>query len=639
MKNTLEILIKTLENDERLVVDGELLKNKVIELANKMDTELLKLLKSEKDLKNHFFVEVDDVLVFDKQKFFDFVNNKNFLADSFTKHKNTIGLSNGDNYFSESNEVVLAWPYKDTVLEGGQSKEDAKRNEIFHNEILAPDQIDRLLDPKVFTNFKKFTTDGEQELKGDEDVDFEHENLIIKGNNLIALHSLKRKFAGKVKLIYIDPPYNTGSDGFNYNDRFNHSTWLTFMKNRLEIARDLLSTDGSIWINIDDDESHYLKVVTDDIFGRSNFVGNIIWEKKYSPQNDATYFSDMHDHILVFAKDKQNWDRNLMPRTEEMNSRYTNPDNDKRGDWKSSDFSVKTYSADYDYPIKTPSGRVVNPPKGRSWRTSKDNFNELLKDNRIWFGVNGDAVPSIKRFLSEVQQGTPPKTIWTYQEVGHNQDARNEVKNLFKNEEADFATPKPESLIKRIIHIASNEDDIVLDFFAGSGTTMAVAHKMGRSYIGIEQMAYINNVTVPRLKKVIGSTKKAKGKLLEELEYDDGGISDDVNWKGGGSFVYCEIAEWNESFIEEVKRVKTEKELKSIWQEMQDKSFLSHKVDVKMIDETKSEYEELKFEDKKKFLVETLDKNYLYIPYSEIDDEEFDVSEQDKKLNKKFYKN
>lgn len=280
MKNTLEILIKTLEKDERLVVDGELLKNKVIELANKMDTGLLRLIKSEKDLKKHFFVEVDDVLVFDKQKFFDFVNNKNFLADSFTKYKNTIGLSNGEKYFSEFNEVVLAWPYKDTVLEGGQSKEDAKRNEVFHNEILAPDQIDRLLDPKVFTNFKEYTNDGEQELKGDEDIDFDNKNLIIKGNNLIALHSFKRKFAGKVKLIYIDPPYNTGNDSFKYNDRFNHSTWLTFMKNRLDVARELLVEDGAIFISIDDHEQGYLKVLADELFGRENYIGNLVWKRR-----------------------------------------------------------------------------------------------------------------------------------------------------------------------------------------------------------------------------------------------------------------------------------------------------------------------------------------------------------------------
>jgi adenine-specific DNA-methyltransferase len=620
MSTLLDELEKTLLKDKKLTIEGKLAKNKIVELALKLDGDLLKLLLGNDTLKSRFFTDVEGTLVFDKYSFQRFVANKQFLPDSYTAFKNKIGLSdNGEEYLSEKNDVSLIWPFKDCVLEGGQTNEDAKRTEIFWNETLAPDEIDRLLDPKVLTNFKKVNQDGEIDVSEFSIKD----NYIIKGNNLLSLHTLKKNFSGKIKLIYIDPPYNTGNDDFGYNDRFNHSAWLTFMKNRLEIAKELLSKDGSLWMNIDDDEGHYLKILADEIFGRENFVANIVWEKKYSPQNDARWFSDMHDHILVFAKDKQRWRPNLMPRTEEMNSRYTNPDNDPRGDWKSSDFSVKTYSKDYDYPIKTPSGRIVNPPKSRSWRTSKENFKELVEDNRIWFGVEGDAVPAIKRFLSEVQQGTPPKTIWNYNEVGHNQDARNQIKKLFENESGDFSTPKPEHLLHRIIHLGSDEGDIILDFFAGSGTTGAVAHKMNRQYILFEQMDYVETVTLQRLKKVIDG--------------EQGGISEDVEWKGGGSCNFAELMQYNASFIEKIENADSSKKLLSIWKAIKEKAFISYKVDPNSINKHVESFEKLSFIEQKKFLIEVLDKNQLYVNYSEIEDEEFDIPDEVKKLNHKFY--
>ncbi len=652
MKNTLEILIKTLEKDERLVVDGELLKNKVIELANKMDVELLKLLKSEKELKSHFFTEVDDVLVFDKQKFFDFVNNKNFLADSFTKYKNTIGLSNGDKYFSESNEVVLAWPYKDTVLEGGQSKEDAKRNEIFHNEILAPDQIDRLLDPKVFTNFKKYTKEGEQELKGDEDVDFDNENLIIKGNNLIALHSLKRKFAGKVKLIYIDPPYNTGNDSFNYNDRFNHSTWLTFMKNRLEVARELLSDDGVIFVQCDDNEQAYLKVLMDEIFSERNLINVVCVKMSYvsgvkMSHNDKK-LPKIKEYLLGYSKSNKitvhpiykqaNW--------RDVISRYTqfllvdNEDPKNLDKWSSTSLSNIFNQNKIDTSDKE--DLFVKENAHLIFRTARNNskqIKELPNDNSFREIITSTGLKKIIHKGEEVVFASSKLVDGSFVEPLGDIWEDIAINNLHNEGQVDFKLgKKPEKLIYRIIEFITDEGDLVMDFHLGSGTTAAVAHKMGRRYIGIEQMDYINDITVPRLQKVIGKPKKEVGKLIEELEYDNGGISQDVDWQGGGSFVYCEIAEWNEDFAQKVQKAKNEKELEMIWQEMQNKSFLSHKVDIKKIDETKSEYEELEFEDKKKFLIEALDKNYLYIPYSEIDDEEFEVTEQDKKLNGMFYK-
>lgn len=353
------------------------------------------------------------------------------------------------------------------------------------------------------------------------------ENMLIHGDNLLALKALEQQFTGKIKCVAVDPPYNTGNAFEQYDDGVEHSQWLNLMKPRLDILKTLMSEDGSIWICIDDDESHYLKLLCDEVFGRQNFVANVIWQKKFSPQNDAKWFSDMHDHILVFAKNKEKWRPNLLPRTDEMDSRYKNPDNDPRGVWSSSDLSVKTYSASYDYPITTPSGKVINPTKGRCWRTSKENFKKLVEENRVWFGERGDNVPRLKRFLTDVKEGLTPTTIWFQQEVGHNQEARQEAKKFV--EENAFATPKPERLIQRIVFLSSNENDFVLDSFLGSGTTSAVAHKMKRKWIGIELGEHATTHCLPRMKAVV------EGK-------DEGGITKVENWKGGGGFKFYNIA-------------------------------------------------------------------------------------------------
>ena len=352
-------------------------------------------------------------------------------------------------------------------------------------------------------------------------------NMLIHGDNLLALKALEQEYSGKVKCIYIDPPYNTGHAFEHYDDGIEHSIWLGLMRDRLVLLRNLLSQDGSIWVSIDDDEQAYLKVLMDEIFGRQNFVNNVIWEKKYSPSNDAKWLSDSHDFIMVYAKDKYIWRPNLLPRSEEMNSRYKNPDNDSRGRWKAGDCSVKTYSASSDYPITTPSGRVVNPPAGYCWRFSKEKFAELIADNRIWFGEDGNNVPAVKRFLSEVKDGMTAMTIWKFTDVGHNQDAKKEVKQF--NSDSVFATPKPERLIERILTLGSNEGDIVLDSFLGSGTTAAVAHKMGRRYIGVELGDHAYTHCFPRLKMVTDGT-------------DQGGISKSKDWKGGGGFKFYELA-------------------------------------------------------------------------------------------------
>ena len=299
MQNLLNELKDILKQDERLVVDGKLLKNKIIELGLQLDPSLLRLLLSQTSIKKHFFQEVEKVLVFDKIKFQKFVSNKAFLPDSYTSYKNKIGLIGNDEFVIENKEVVLSWPFKDCVLEGGQSRADAKRNEVFWNEILAPDEIDRLLNPKVLTNFKRYSakkSTNVSKLKT-------NENYIIKGNNLLTLYTLRKIYAGKIKLIYIDPPYNTGKDSFGYNDSFNHSAWLTFMRNRLEIAKELLALDGVIFISIDINEQAYLKVLCDEIFGRDNFIGEIIWET--ATDNNATQISVEHEYVICYANNKE----------------------------------------------------------------------------------------------------------------------------------------------------------------------------------------------------------------------------------------------------------------------------------------------------------------------------------------------
>jgi adenine-specific DNA-methyltransferase len=353
------------------------------------------------------------------------------------------------------------------------------------------------------------------------------DNRLIFGDNLLALKALEQEFTGKVKCIFIDPPYNTGSAFEHYDDGVEHSIWLGLMRYRLEILRNLLSEDGSIWITIDDNEAHYLKVMCDEVFGRRNFVSTVVWQKKYAPKSDSKFFSQSHDFILVIAKDISRFQLRRLAKTEKQTGRYTNKDNDPRGAWKASDVlrsEVRDYAI---FPVRLPSGEEVLPPPGTSWRYTKEKFDELIADNRIWFGANGDARPAYKRFLSEVTDTIPSTTIWTYDEVGHNDEAKKEMRGLFVNDL--FATPKPERLLKRIIELSTNPNDLILDSFAGSGTTGAVAQKMGRRWIMIELGEHCHTHIIPRLKKVIDGE-------------DQGGISKAVNWKGGGGFRYYRLA-------------------------------------------------------------------------------------------------
>ena len=354
------------------------------------------------------------------------------------------------------------------------------------------------------------------------------ENLLIKGDNLLALKALQQDFQRKIKLIFIDPPYNTGNAFSQYDDGLEHSIWLGLMKTRLEALYKLLSYDGSLWITIDDDEAHYLKVLCDEIFGRNNFVASIVWQKIHSTKNDAKYLSVNHDYIFLYAKDINKINIPLLNRTERMDARYKNPDSDPRGPWQSGDLVANEERTNGRFEIVGPTGKVFNVPQGKHWVYAKDGLLQMINENRIWFGKDGNSFPRKKRFLSEVQQGRKADTWWSSEEVGHNQEGKREVLKFNPNDV--FATPKPERLLERIIDLGSNKGDFVLDSFAGSGTTGAVAHKKGRKWIMVEIGNHTETHIIPRMKQVVSGN-------------DNGGITQLVGWKGGGGFKYFELGD------------------------------------------------------------------------------------------------
>ena len=632
MQNLLEELIQLLTEDERLVSEGKLLKNKVIELALNMDAGLIKLLLKNESIKRHFFAEIGGVLVFDKIKFQKFVSNKQFLADSYTAFKNKIGLvnENGD-YLSESREVVLAWPYKDCVLEGGQTKEDQKRDEIFWNETLAPDEIDRLLAPKVWTNFKQYDKDGEHALSGKEKIDFSKENLIIKGNNLLALHSLSKRFAGKVKLIYIDPPYNpeSKSNTFCYNNSFNESTWLTFMRNRLEVAKTLLKNDGVLIVAIDENEHLQLGVLLKEIF--KNYEIHCITIVHNPRGVQGTNFSYTHEYaFFVIPKGKKSvgnrkiesddidW-RNLRDnggeslRTDAKNCFYPIIIEDEKvvgfADVVKTDKhpeaqTIKKGSQFYIYPIDKEGIE-------RKWRYARQSVEEIKHLLRAKKTKTGYEIEIGKDF------GTY-RTVWIDPRYDANEYGTKLVKSLVPDCRFDF--PKSLYNVYDCLYaiVADDKEAVVLDFFAGSGTTAHALLELNkedggnRKFIICEQMAYVETVTKERVKKVIEKN-------------------------GDGSFIYLELMEYNEAYIDRIKKAKTTKELLAIWEEMQDKAFISYKIDPKTINANISEFESLSLDEQKRFLIELLDKNQLYVNHSEIDDEDYRVTDTDKRLNRQFY--
>ncbi len=660
-KNFNEKLIELLKTDARFVdEEGELVKAAVTDRAWKIDHDLVRLLLGDADIKAKFFDEIERHWIFDINTFIEYVSDKNFLADSYTRFRNRIGLNIDDKFLRERGEVSLVWPYKDCVLEGGQTKEEEKCKEIFFNEILAQDEIDRLFDPKVLTQWKRYTVDGEEDVMGfkrDESGTI-RENLIIKGNNLVALHTLKQQFQGKVALIYIDPPYNINGDGFGYNDNFKHSSWLTFMRNRLEVARELLKNEGVIFIHIGDQEMHYLKLIADDIFGRDNFIATVP-RKTRSGKSDVPYkLSQDFDWMLMYTKGASKKDE-LFGRTI-VRKYYKTPDFPD-DEWRTSDLTTQRTiheRPNSNFTLVNPRNEQefpVNP--NRCWGITKDSVDEYLKKKKIVFPGDYDFLnlkrPTMRVFKSEEIKKKGDDFDKTYVSSNFLNQVMDELLKSVTNKEGTdeiielfggkvFAYPKPELLIQRIIEYTTEEGDIVLDFHLGSGTTCAVAHKMRRQYIGIEQLDYVETITLERIKKVVGKKIKAKDKLPEKIEYDAGGISESFAWKGGGDFVYCELMQYNEVYMDKIQAAQSSKELVALWRDIAENSFLNWYVNPEIPEDAVNDFiaigeGENGVNKQKKLLVELLDKNQLYVNLSEIDDEDFGISAEDKELNEEFY--
>ncbi|HHF3507561.1 DNA methyltransferase [Haemophilus influenzae] len=657
---------KVWENEEKTI----LAKNILLDLVEKTDPTIIGLLLGNDELKRHFFVEVNGVLVFKLQDFRFFLD-KHSLNNSYTKYANRIGLTDGNRFLKDSSDIVLDFPFKDCVLNGGQSTEEGeeiyfkrnndqsdsqlytkltrKRQEIFFNQTLAFDEIDRLFDAKAFSKFSRYTADGKQavgEIKRHSDGT-PAENLIIKGNNLIALHSLAKQFKGKIKLIYIDPPYNTGEDSFKYNDKFSHSTWLTFMKNRLEIAKTLLADDGVIFVHCDYNEDGYLRVLLDEIFTEDNFVANIAIRSNSISGNKTQHKEKTilknKDTILVYKKNslkinpqytiKQKWDSHynailisedgeLKPKKlldHLIENKILKPNEkiteNSWGNEKFRNFCIENMNFIY---------QIVNSISDSLKQESlKQKDTVIIKnDGDITYALNGKRLSTLNKTI--LNMNGKMELVQLLGDLWSDIDFQN------TQNEGGVSFPtgkKPEALLRRIIDMTTKEGDIILDYHLGSGTTAAVAHKMNRQYIGIEQMDYIETLAVERLKKVIDG--------------EQGGISKAVNWQGGGEFVYAELAPFNETAKQQILACENSDDIKTLFNELYERYFLKYNVSVdefsQMINEP--EFQALPLDEQKQMMLEMLDLNQMYVSLSEMDDEQFAdcLNDDDKALSRAFY--
>lgn len=637
MTKFFEHLRGVLKQDERFTDrDGNLLRNKISEAATLLDENLLTLLLNDDMTRQTFFTDAAGVKIFKQRDFVQVVNGHEFLPDSYTRFKNKIGLVDAnDNLISQSADVALVFPYKDCLLEGGQTKDDQKRTEIFYNTTLAKDDCDRLRAPKVFANATRYDADGSQPAENFSADD----NLIVKGNNLLALASLAERFAGKVKCIYIDPPYyfkqSTATNAFKYNSNFPLSTWLVFMKNRLDFAKRLLCEGGTIWISIGEDGMHYLKVLADDIFGADYFVGTVPRRTRSGKSDVPFNFSQDFDWLLVYTN---------VPDSEKVIGRkvqrpYFETDDFPGRPWRLADLTSQQPASkrpnSFFTMIDPKTGKEYPADKKRTWAVTKDTFQSYYNSGAIVFPDDYDFLkiskPYARKFKDEDDaSGKLSSVISDFQmqdflravlNGSRNSDGNSEIDNLFGRDEFDYA--KPENLIKAILDVATNAGDLVLDFFVGSGTTAAVAHKMNRRYIGVEQLDYVQTLTVERLKKVIGG--------------EQGGISARVGWTGGGSFVYCELAELNQSFVEEIERATDTATLEDLRGRIVNSGYISYKVDPEQIDA--AAFAELTTDEQKRLLMALLDMNLLYVNLCDIDDADFAISDADKKFTRSFYFN
>ncbi len=549
--------------------EENLIKHKVVSDLRDYKLDLIESLLDDNLISKTYSIKTSKGNIFKVEELIDMLRFKTYWKNSYTKYSTKIGLATNGKYLDYNTDVVLDFPYKDSVLEGGMSSEDHGKKEVYYHKILAKEEIDLLFSEKVLTNVKKYTKDGVAAVNSfNEDED----NLIIKGNNLIALHSLKKRYAGKVKLIYIDPPFNTGGDGFKYNDRFNHSTWLTFMKNRLEIAKDLLSEDGTIYVHLDYNEVHYCKVLMDEIFGRQNFLNEVIWGYR-ERETSKRFYNKKHDTILFYAK---NASSNYVFNYDEIREEYSSVTLSK---FKYTDENGEKYRL----------------------RTRDGKSDPAVEDENTY-----------RQYL-DAQSGPLPRDWFVMPFL-----------NQSSQERIGFNTQKPEILLEKFIKASTNEGDIILDFFSGSGTTIATAHKLNRRYVGIEQMDYINDYLVPRLQNVVNGEQT--------------GISQKVNWHGGGSFIYAELLELNHSFASRIQKTKSSEELEAITTDMMESAFFDYKVNLDNITSEDEDFRNLSFDEKKRILTESLDANQIYLSYSEIDDAVYEIPESLKQFNHAFYK-
>lgn len=662
MTNFYESVVEVLKQDKRFVAeDGTFLRNAVYEAAMKMDKELIRILLANEETCNRFFVDVDDLKVFDKMGFAWVINNRQFLPDSYTRFKNKIGLSDENGVIiSTSGKAVLVFPYKDCILVGGQTLEEQKRREVFYNQSLAPDEVDRLLFPKVLSNAIRYSEEGETPITRF----LPNDNLVIKGNNLLSLATLVRIYEGMVKCIYIDPPYNTGKkNSFGYNDSFNHSTWLSFMKTRLEYARRLLARDGCILIQTDDKEQAYLKVLCDEIFGAEQYETTFFVQVRFTNKTlaeDSTLhkvmetvhvYSKNHESFRInkikeqYSLDKFCWEiRELSePQTIEVGGKTVDIFTDGK-------YEIVKVEPHIDGLKETwATGSLIRQggtaaeflAKYLIDRKKEDGLKVLYKVHNM--GEDGLGFRYIlgpqkaSAFRGKFYSGVP---LGIKDEVRTGvYDKEKPVPNLIYNYlsfESDFGNcrneggvdigggKKPEQLLKFFLDYFSNVGDLVLDFFGGSGTTAAVAHKMNRRYITCEQMDNQIEMIKSRLASVVIGEKT--------------GISSDVDWRGGGAFIYCELAKLNQNIVNDIEAATDEKTLSNIYNRMLKSGFISYKVNPKCIDDAAEEYAGLSLDDKKRFLMEILDKNLLYVNYCDIDDVEFGISDEDKAFTRSFYK-
>lgn len=687
--NFFEHLKNLLSQNEVFCKDGRLFRNNIMEAALQLKPELLQMLLNDRLAKEYFFKTISskgkntgqDIIVFDKVKFQRFISFKNFLPDSYSWYANKIGLMSDGAFIGSNKKVVLDFPYKDCVLEGGQTrdekikeKQQKQRQEIFYNEVIAPEKVAQLLTPKALGNFKRINhrgevaltslSDGGGKIKRDEKKAIS-ENMLIKGNNLLTLHSLKKVYRGKIKLIYIDPPYNTGSDTFTYNDTFNHSTWLTFMKNRLEVARELLRYDGVIFISIDDNEQAYLKVLCDEIFGRENFVANLIWNNSTGGGIKKKYFNKTHENILCFSKNKivlQEFNSEI---TQEAKKMYRKKD--KNGLYRIQHLIWQNPSNNINqkFFIKTPDNQFIKPKKGYISRFIESTFLEKQKEGLIVFykskksnfeTANGNISEwniGVKDYLTDSKKSSP-LTILPKEFVGNNIEALNNLLNLGISKE-NFSYSKPYRLIQYLLKICTENSDLILDFFAGSGTTAHAVMELNkedggnRKFILIEQLDEHITICKERIQKVMqkqlaeakeqstSQADKQKGTLplATSSPIDKTKISNKIPELEQNSFITCELIPYNQRIAEDIKATTDEKNLLQMFNKLKAHESIAHKVDFSKTSE--DDFTKISIAEQKKILTEVLCKNVLYVPYSERENVDYKVSEADKKCSEDFY--